>query len=576
MSPAPAAWTAPVPPMARIAARAPAPMSIPKPTSAPAPAPKPTPALAAWTAPVPTMVALPPLPLPAPLPTPSAPRRSLDRLRAAGFTVLRELFGASLDDDSAVPFVPPWLATRSLADDGAWMSTRRKREDPASLGEIPFYVDAFFPSPASYGPSATHRGSAPWVRLWGSLSTRSSAAVAADARARWCLVDYTLAHRAVEPGVLMNRALTDALSAVACCARLFEALLPEPAPSHYQVLNEEGIYAVRLWCTNCWRVVLVDDYLPRTTDGALLLARPLSAADPAGPVEVWGSVCEKAIAKLLGCYERCEMLELDRALEMLTGGVPLHLIAGERSESSVWLRDQLWRRMREWVAEGSVVVCSRVTSILDSAAGPSAAPQCDVILECIERDTVAFVRFFPLRLPRSECTRELPFDTFWSQLSEVSLARTLQLERDGGEWQQESSEVQWIFRSRDELERGRRGGGAGAYFDVTAAASNDCEVVISVALLDRRFRCGCYSFADVPPMEVLETSSNGSHATPPRALTLSPPSPAIPRISVSLETVLRSGDARVFRPLPCVPFVGSVLIRVFTRGAANVRVRGAE
>ena len=35
--------------------------------------------------------------------------------------------------------------------------------------------------------------------------------------------------------------------------------------------------------------------LPQTADGALLLARPLSAADPAAPVEVWGSVCEKAI-----------------------------------------------------------------------------------------------------------------------------------------------------------------------------------------------------------------------------------------------------------------------------------------
>ena len=143
---------------------------------------------------------------------------------------------------------------------------------------------------------------------------------------------------------------------------------------------------------------------------------------------------------------------------------------------------------------------------------------------------------------------------------------------DGYKSQFDSLTYLWAFF----FFRGRRGGGAGAYFDVTAAASNDCEVVISVALLDRRFRCGCYSFADVPPMEVLETSSNGSHATPPRVLTLSPPSPAIPRISVSLETVLRSGDARSYRPLPCVPFVGSVLIRVFTRGAANVRVRGAE
>ena len=490
----------------------------------------------------------------------------------AGFAALREVFGCDLELSDGVV---RWVAACSYPDDDSWVAA------PASAAEkSPFFVDDdFFPGRAAFGEGLPHQ-SVPWVRLWGRYSDAAADPIGAEeaARERWCLTASTdaLVGRALQPGAILDRRLCDALSAVACYPRVFESLFPDMGPgAGAQELNQRGVYAVRLYCGGGWRVVVIDDYLPRTVDGALLLARPLSAADSAAPAEVWGPLCEKAIAKLSDSYAACEALELDTALELITGGVPFHVRAGGASgaDAGPAQRDQTWQRMLECVAEASVVVCTRPgpqKRDSEGAYGGSAAPRRDVVLDCVVRDREQIVVLHALRRNRAERNiREVPFAAFYAQLSELHIARMLSVERDGGAWCEHKVMTQWVYATSEAVRAADSNDALRVC--VTALPNVPCSVVLSVALWDRRFRTGDCSVADIPPMAVLLNSSDVAESQP-QSVRLGATPPALPRPSASMQTTVRAGESCVFCPLPRATFVGSVIVRVYTRAARDVTV----
>lgn len=68
----------------------------------------------------------------------------------------------------------------------------------------------------------------------------------------------------------------------------------------HKLMNKTGVVAVKLWSINskCWRLVILDDYLPYNAD------TKWHGASPSGPLQnqFWVSLLEKAFAKHVDCY----------------------------------------------------------------------------------------------------------------------------------------------------------------------------------------------------------------------------------------------------------------------------------
>ena len=127
----------------------------------------------------------------------------------------------------------------------------------------------------------------------------------------------------------------------------------ERAGEFEQVFNRGGVYALRLYDGNDFRIVVVDDWLPCDSDGTPSFAKP-APEDTDGIVEIWPLIVEKAYAKFKGSYEAIVGGLTEEALHDLTGGLPVsHDLAKLRGRP-----DALWQNLLTMKKEQSVMGCA--------------------------------------------------------------------------------------------------------------------------------------------------------------------------------------------------------------------------
>ena len=124
-----------------------------------------------------------------------------------------------------------------------------------------------------------------------------------------------------------------------------------------QEYNKAGIYAIRFWRGNAWRIVVVDDYIPCGKDGL-----PCFANLSPGSCEFWPLVVEKAYAKLNGSYEAIISGKENQALQDFTGGVPVFIQIGHRIKEEHTGEEgqrKLWEYLNSRMDEGSHIGVSK-------------------------------------------------------------------------------------------------------------------------------------------------------------------------------------------------------------------------
>ncbi len=84
-----------------------------------------------------------------------------------------------------------------------------------------------------------------------------------------------------------------------------------------KIVNQEGIYRVRLCKNGEWQQVTVDDYIPCSSE------RPIFATTKEG--DLWVMIIEKAFAKLSGSYLGLRGGYAHEGLQDLTGCPTLYL-----------------------------------------------------------------------------------------------------------------------------------------------------------------------------------------------------------------------------------------------------------
>ena len=107
-------------------------------------------------------------------------------------------------------------------------------------------------------------------------------------------------------------------------------------------VNAAGIYMVKMFINGNEQPVIVDDYLPCKRNGSAAFATSRDG-------ELWGSILEKAWAKLHGSYERIEAGFAENVLRDLTGA-PTEVI--ETSDETLWDRVQQ-ADQRDWIMAAS-------------------------------------------------------------------------------------------------------------------------------------------------------------------------------------------------------------------------------
>ena len=138
-----------------------------------------------------------------------------------------------------------------------------------------------------------------------------------------------------------------------CKQKVLENLKYKP-PQEY---NNAGVYAVKFWRGNAWRVVVVDDYIPCGDDGL-----PCFANLSADSCEFWPLIVEKAYAKLNGSYEAIISGKENQALQDLTGGVPIIIDIGNKIKDNYKGEDgnrKLWGYLNSRMDEGSHIGISK-------------------------------------------------------------------------------------------------------------------------------------------------------------------------------------------------------------------------
>lgn len=101
-----------------------------------------------------------------------------------------------------------------------------------------------------------------------------------------------------------------ALSVVATRPDLLLKCIPQ------KEVNKWGVYEFLFYKNGEWKNVIIDDYIPVTSDGKPVFSSCLD------PNEVWVMLMEKAYAKLHKCYENLEGGSEIYALVDMTGGAP--------------------------------------------------------------------------------------------------------------------------------------------------------------------------------------------------------------------------------------------------------------
>ena len=151
-------------------------------------------------------------------------------------------------------------------------------------------------------------------------------------------------------GGIVQGALTDcwllgALGMLAAQPDLLRALFVD----YSSACDEFGIYTLRFYKDGGWKTVTVDNRLPCTPKGQLLLSRG------ADPTELWVPIVEKAYAKLHGCYELLGAGTVAYALKDLTGGAAQLLQFGQADVESRIRNGMLWKEMTLLLKSGSLL-----------------------------------------------------------------------------------------------------------------------------------------------------------------------------------------------------------------------------
>lgn len=153
----------------------------------------------------------------------------------------------------------------------------------------------------------------------------------------------------VAPGDVVQGALGNCYlisAAAAMAAADGEALRSLFSPPDW---SEAGIYTVRLVVGGSVAHVTVDDYLPVWREsGTLCFSRPSQ------PGELWGSLLEKALAKLCGCYEA-----LVGGWDNVAAAGVMEALGAEAQRCHRWRAGSEGAAERAWAALGDVARLSR-------------------------------------------------------------------------------------------------------------------------------------------------------------------------------------------------------------------------
>ncbi|KAF0709618.1 Aste57867_5843 [Aphanomyces stellatus] len=135
-----------------------------------------------------------------------------------------------------------------------------------------------------------------------------------------------------KPGRLADGYLFGALSMLSTSPTALSQLFPRltadlvqphaawPAPHELeQQYNDEGVYCVRFWRNHKSYLVVVDDYIPCSTNGKPVFA---SFTGSISRFEIWSMLVEKAYAKLHGGYDAIVGGQDIFCLQDLFGGLP--------------------------------------------------------------------------------------------------------------------------------------------------------------------------------------------------------------------------------------------------------------
>eukprot|EP00118_Oscarella_pearsei_P021924 m.249668 g.249668 ORF g.249668 m.249668 type:complete len:660 (+) comp40307_c0_seq10:668-2647(+) len=144
----------------------------------------------------------------------------------------------------------------------------------------------------------------------------------------------------IRQGVVGNCWFLSALAVLAEEPKLVEKIIISD-----KICNE-GVYQVRLCQNGIWQVLLIDDTFPCDKHGMLVYSQ-------ADRRQLWVPIIEKALAKLLGCYEAMKGGACIEGLSILTGA-PCEKIS---------LQVSLYRRDRELDAD---LIWGRIISMKEA------------------------------------------------------------------------------------------------------------------------------------------------------------------------------------------------------------------
>ncbi len=131
--------------------------------------------------------------------------------------------------------------------------------------------------------------------------------------------------------------------------KIFAKVVP---PNQSFTENYAGIFHFRFWLYGKWVDVVVDDRLPFWPDGRLLFC-----SNKQEPNEFWGSLLEKAYAKLYGSYESLDAGQTYDALVDMSGGLQEQFSLQELTPAQ---KNDFWTFLLKGFEKNSITGCSIV------------------------------------------------------------------------------------------------------------------------------------------------------------------------------------------------------------------------
>ncbi|CAI2354925.1 unnamed protein product [Caenorhabditis sp. 36 PRJEB53466] len=153
----------------------------------------------------------------------------------------------------------------------------------------------------------------------------------------------------VHQGILGDCWLIATFKSLCAQKELFEKILPKR-----QEFAELGIYQVRLCVDGEWKMFIVDDFFPCSSERRELYAHCTHKM-------LWVLILEKAFAKMTGNYGRLHGGLSKFAFEVFTGAVTI--VRDDLETKSAKEQDELWKEMAESYAQGFMMTASSPTDV---------------------------------------------------------------------------------------------------------------------------------------------------------------------------------------------------------------------